>query len=755
MARFPHVRAAFNQTAFIESLNLPHQVLADIWLPVGFAPVSFEPLNEEEEKVAQTGQFTNANIRSRNNPNYNQGSSNSPGEFRTTRSNNSNASGPGSRQQGNRTRGGSFVAAANTNSNPRGPRQEFSDRQSSGYHNQQHRHSYDNMHDEVIEDPDNLWATPSSDAIGSSDFGTFDANGMFRTGAAPSILDGGLEDFASSSAAAAAAFEGFMQTRPHHAPTIPQVVPVQIAAPVPPPPAVAIPHITPDTQWLYRDPSGQIQGPFPSYRMLEWYNGKYFPENLPLRREQDAFFEPLSTWKTKCAGQIPFAAYTKEPEKPVVAEKPAINAFGNRRTENISISQWFASEPVKSEKVEVSNKVAPVPAAATISAPSNAANSATVASSTSSGQQPRSVPIESLFSGIGSKPVVEKTPSPEVMMPGSGAGWKKLEKPSITAKFGQLDINQPETEASIMSASKSVEPELKPARPAPVASSVKPTEPAKQTEAPKQPEPAKPVTLAASSWSNSSASNGSLKKISLSEILKSSEEPNIVLEKEKLAPAAVSEPVLIPTNSAGWAKLSASPVQSLSTIQAEEAARQRAANPSGSSAASSASKSFADLVRSAGVITSGDIIVSPVVERGPLFKERPAASASTHASAPVSKVANQATSPASNTASAPKTVSVEDWCLASLKQSPLAKSIDPQTCTILLMDLPNPAAILTFALETLKPIEGNFDLATFAQELSMKKFGAKANEKVQWTKLKTVPQVKKQEESFEVVKRKK
>ena len=73
------------------------------------------------------------------------------------------------------------------------------------------------------------------------------------------------------------------------------------------------------------------------------------------------------------------------------------------------------------------------------------------------------------------------------------------------------------------------------------------------------------------------------------------------------------------------------------------------------------------------------------------------------------------------------------------------------------MDLPNPAAILTFSLETLKPMEsqGNFDLAAFAQELSSKKFGPNATEKVQWNKLKNVPQVKKQEESFEVVKRKK
>lgn len=731
MARFPHVRAAFNQTAFIESLNLPHQVLADIWLPVGFPPVSFEPLNEEEEKVAQTGQFANANVRSRNNPNYNQNATGtSPNEFRSNRGNNPNAN---ARQQGNRSRGNSFASNAGNASNPRGTRQEFSDRQGSGYqqqhHHQNHSYSYDNTtNDDVIEDPDNLWATPSSDAIGSSDFGTFDENGMFRASAISSSLDGGLEDF--SSPAAATAFESFMQTRPHHSaqiPAQPAVVPAVPAAP-----AVAIPHITPDTQWLYRDPSGQIQGPFPSYRMLEWYNGKYFPENLPLRREQDAFFEPLSTWKTKCAGQIPFSAYTKEPEKPAEPVSPF------KRTENNSISQWFVAEPSKTETVQVT------------AANPSAAVAATVASTNTT----RSVPLESLF-GVKPQPVIEKPSSPEVMMPGAAAGWKKLEKPSMTAKFGQLDINQPETEASIINASKPVETKVAPT-PSLAAPAV--TEPLVTAE------PVRPAALA-TSWSNSSASNASLKKISLSEILKSSEEPIIVLEKEKPASAPVTEPAIISAGSAGWAKLSASPVQSLSSIQAEEAARQRAVNPSGSSAtSSSASKSFADLVRSAGVITSGDIAVSPVSDRAPIFKDRPSqAVPSVPAVKPVAVKPSALAAPVTTTASAspfvssPKHDSVEDWCLNSLKQSSLSKSIDPQTCTILLMDLPNPTAILTFALETLKPMDsqGNFDLAAFAQELSNKKFGPKATEKVQWSKLKSVPQVKKQEESFEVVKRKK
>ena len=743
MARFPHVRAAFNQTAFIESLNLPAQVLADIWLPVGFPPVSFEPLNEEEEKVAQTGQFANTNARTRNaggnNPNYSPSTS---GEYR----NNPRGNRQNQQQQGNRSRGSSFV----------------SNSRSFQFSQNQHNHHSD---EDVIEDPDNLWATPSSDTFGSADFGTFDENGMFRaapTGSSSGILDGGLEDdFGTSSSASAAAFEGFMQTRHHHTPSQP-TVPAVPAAPLSPP--VAIPHITPDTQWLYRDPSGQIQGPFPSHRMIEWYNGKYFPENLPLRREQDAFFEPLSTWKTKCAGQVPFIAYTvpKAPEPPKQAEKPL--SFGSiqreSRTESVSVSEWF-SEPTK-----------PVASAIKPAIPSVTVNPAPV-------QTTRSVPIESLFSlpMAPSEPAapIEKPASPEVMMP----TWKKLEKPSVTAKFGQMSLD---TDTEVNDNFKVVEPVK-------VVEPIKTVEPVKSVEPTVTPAPA--AVPATSSWSTSpAASTGSLKKISLSEIMKSGDEPKIILDKPQAQATVVDVPLVPNASGAGWAKLSSTPVQSLSSIQAEEASRQRATTstaPASSSSASAASKSFADLVRSAGVI-QGNIVVSPSVTVGeqarPLTERKASFSGMSGVSSSVNSSVNNSVNSSANKPSASATTvptvttnssnnsaiptakptSIEDWCVASLKQSPaLSKSIDPQTCTFLLMDLPSPSALLTFALETLKPLEstnsssaaGNFDLAAFAQEFSTKKFGAKATEKVQWSKLKTVPQVKKQEESFETVKRKK
>ncbi|KAF9111961.1 hypothetical protein BGX27_004182 [Mortierella sp. AM989] len=49
------------------------------------------------------------------------------------------------------------------------------------------------------------------------------------------------------------------------------------------------------SKWLYRDPTGSIQGPFSSEEMHEWYKGGFFSPDLLVKREQDPTFEPLGT----------------------------------------------------------------------------------------------------------------------------------------------------------------------------------------------------------------------------------------------------------------------------------------------------------------------------------------------------------------------------------------------------------------------------------------------------------------------------
>ncbi|BFZ56389.1 kinesin-like protein [Savitreella phatthalungensis] len=47
-------------------------------------------------------------------------------------------------------------------------------------------------------------------------------------------------------------------------------------------------------KWMYRDPTGQNQGPFSGLEMHDWYKAGFFQPNLLVKREEDEDFEPLS-----------------------------------------------------------------------------------------------------------------------------------------------------------------------------------------------------------------------------------------------------------------------------------------------------------------------------------------------------------------------------------------------------------------------------------------------------------------------------
>lgn len=112
--------------------------------------------------------------------------------------------------------------------------------------------------------------------------------------------------------AAPAVFASAWQTAAPQPPAEPSIVSSffsQFAA-APAPAAAVSPRVaagvTAETRWLYRDPAGQVQGPFANAKMHDWHSRQYFPDTLPLRREQDREYEPLSTWKLRANGQSPF-----------------------------------------------------------------------------------------------------------------------------------------------------------------------------------------------------------------------------------------------------------------------------------------------------------------------------------------------------------------------------------------------------------------------------------------------------------------
>ncbi|KAI3476456.1 hypothetical protein L1887_61954 [Cichorium endivia] len=52
---------------------------------------------------------------------------------------------------------------------------------------------------------------------------------------------------------------------------------------------------SPETaMWLYRDMAGNVQGPFSSLMMHDWYSQQYFADDLLIRRQEDSEFKPLA-----------------------------------------------------------------------------------------------------------------------------------------------------------------------------------------------------------------------------------------------------------------------------------------------------------------------------------------------------------------------------------------------------------------------------------------------------------------------------
>ncbi|XP_026072351.1 GRB10-interacting GYF protein 1-like isoform X2 [Carassius auratus] len=59
-------------------------------------------------------------------------------------------------------------------------------------------------------------------------------------------------------------------------------------------------------KWFYKDPQGEIQGPFSTVEMCEWFQAGYFDMNLLVKRGCDEGFQPLGD-VIKMWGRVPFA----------------------------------------------------------------------------------------------------------------------------------------------------------------------------------------------------------------------------------------------------------------------------------------------------------------------------------------------------------------------------------------------------------------------------------------------------------------
>ncbi|CAO3631456.1 unnamed protein product [Mucor hiemalis] len=83
-----------------------------------------------------------------------------------------------------------------------------------------------------------------------------------------------------------------------------------------------------NTKWYYRDPSGQVQGPFEAQEMQDWYKAGFFTPTLMLRRDDETIFEPLMLLTQKVGNEdTPFLA--PRPRLPISAvNTPGADLFG-------------------------------------------------------------------------------------------------------------------------------------------------------------------------------------------------------------------------------------------------------------------------------------------------------------------------------------------------------------------------------------------------------------------------------------------
>lgn len=68
------------------------------------------------------------------------------------------------------------------------------------------------------------------------------------------------------------------------------------------------PNLAPPVQekWFYQDPQGDLQGPFSSAEMAEWFRAGYFTVTLLVRRQCDERFCMLGDLVSLCNGNNPF-----------------------------------------------------------------------------------------------------------------------------------------------------------------------------------------------------------------------------------------------------------------------------------------------------------------------------------------------------------------------------------------------------------------------------------------------------------------
>ncbi|XP_051985509.1 GRB10-interacting GYF protein 1-like isoform X1 [Xyrauchen texanus] len=100
-------------------------------------------------------------------------------------------------------------------------------------------------------------------------------------------------------------------------------------------------------KWFYKDTQGEIQGPFSTMEMCEWFQAGYFTMNLLVKRGCDEGFQPLGE-VIKMWGRVPFAPGPSPPpllvrNQALLRPQPPRGATGNMDQERLKKQQELAA----------------------------------------------------------------------------------------------------------------------------------------------------------------------------------------------------------------------------------------------------------------------------------------------------------------------------------------------------------------------------------------------------------------------------
>jgi hypothetical protein len=119
-------------------------------------------------------------------------------------------------------------------------------------------------------------------------------------------------------------------------------------------------NFTPQS-WMYRDPSGILQGPFSSQQMQDWYSEGFFPPDLPIKHVEDPGFVSIAALVARFGSKAPFLAELEESHamsRMLYERRVAAMVMNSQPQDPLRFAGGFAGNSVVSNMIRPENSSA-------------------------------------------------------------------------------------------------------------------------------------------------------------------------------------------------------------------------------------------------------------------------------------------------------------------------------------------------------------------------------------------------------------